>query len=107
MRSLRPNVIISLVEVLPDGAQREFSFTCQILKIHILSFISGSGIARFLSLSMEMSRLTRDGTAEPVSRDQILRHIHFHCSADDEQDCYPVDAYSYKQNTDWRKTTSF
>ena len=24
------------------------------------------------SLSMEMSRLTRDGTAEPVSRDQIL-----------------------------------
>ena len=23
---------------------------------------------------MEMSRLTRDGTAEPVSRDQILRH---------------------------------
>ena len=35
------------------------------------------------SLSMEMSRLTRDATAEPVSRDQILRHergqgnIHF------------------------------
>ena len=26
------------------------------------------------SLSMEMSRLTRDGTAEPVSRYQILRH---------------------------------
>ena len=26
------------------------------------------------SLSMEMRRLTRDGTAEPVSRDQILRH---------------------------------
>ena len=26
------------------------------------------------SLSMEMSRLTRDGTAEPVSRHQILRH---------------------------------
>ena len=26
------------------------------------------------SLSMEMSRLTRDGTTEPVSRDQILRH---------------------------------
>ena len=26
------------------------------------------------SLSMEMSRLTRDGTAEPVWRDQILRH---------------------------------
>ena len=35
------------------------------------------------SLSMEMSRLTRDGTAKPVSRDQILRrergqgNIHF------------------------------
>ena len=26
------------------------------------------------SLSMEMSRLTRGGTAETVSRDQILRH---------------------------------
>ena len=48
---------------------------------------------------MEMSRLTRDGTAEPVSRDQILRHawaqgnIHFSCSADHEQGWqpYPVD----------------
>ena len=50
----------------------------------------------------EMSKLTRDGTAEPVSRDQILRHargqgnIHFPCSADHEQDWqpYPVDPYS-------------
>ena len=49
----------------------------------------------------EMSRLTRDGTAEPVSRDQILRHargqgnIIFPCSADHEQDWqpYPVDPY--------------
>ena len=49
-----------------------------------------------------MSRLTRDGTAEPVSRDQILRHdrgqgnIHFSCSADHVQDWhpYPVDPYS-------------
>ena len=49
-----------------------------------------------------MSRLTRDGTAEPVSRDQILRHargqenIYFPCSVDHEQDCqpYPVDPYS-------------
>ena len=49
-----------------------------------------------------MSRLTRDGTAEPVSRDQILRHargqgnINFSCSADHEQDWqpYPVDLYS-------------
>ena len=49
-----------------------------------------------------MSRLTRDGTAEPVSRDQVLRHargqrnIHFPCSADHEQDWqpYPVDPYS-------------
>ena len=51
---------------------------------------------------MEMSRLTRDGTAEPVSRDQILRHargqgnIDFPYSADHEQDWqpYPVDPYS-------------
>ena len=49
-----------------------------------------------------MSRLTRDGTAEPVSRDQILRHargqgnVHFPSSADHEQDWqpYPVDPYS-------------
>ena len=49
-----------------------------------------------------MSRLTRDGTAGPVSRDQILRHvrgqgnIRFPCSADHEQDWqpYPVDPYS-------------
>ena len=49
-----------------------------------------------------MSWLTRDGTAEPVSRDQILRHargqgnINFPCSADQEQDWqpYPVDPYS-------------
>ena len=49
-----------------------------------------------------MSRLTWDGTAEPVSRDQILRHargqgnVHFPCSADHEQDWqpYPVDPYS-------------
>ena len=53
------------------------------------------------SLSMEMSRLARDGTAEPVSRDQILRHergqgtIHFPCSAGHEQDWqpYPVGPY--------------
>ena len=51
---------------------------------------------------MEMSRLKRDGTAEPVSRDQILRqargqgNINFPCSADHEQDWqpYPVDPYS-------------
>ena len=49
-----------------------------------------------------MSRLTRDGIAEPVSRDQILRrergqgNIHFTCSADHEQDWqpYPVGPYS-------------
>ena len=50
---------------------------------------------------MEMSRLTRDGTAEPVSRDQILRrergqgNVNFPCSADHEQDWqpYPVGPY--------------
>ena len=49
-----------------------------------------------------MSRLTRDGTAETVLRDQILRHergqgnIHCSYSADHEQDWqpYPVDPYS-------------
>ena len=49
-----------------------------------------------------MNRLTRDGTVEPVSRDQILRHargrgnVHFPCSTDHEQDWqpYPVDPYS-------------
>ena len=49
-----------------------------------------------------MSRLTRDGTAELVSRDQILRHAqgqgnnHFPCSPDHEQDWqpYPADPYS-------------
>ena len=49
-----------------------------------------------------MSRLTRDGTAETVSRDQTLRYeqhgqgnINFPCSADHEQDWqpYPVDPY--------------
>ena len=48
------------------------------------------------------SRLTRDGPAEHVSRDQILRHargqgnITFPCSAGHEQDWqpYPVDPYS-------------
>ena len=48
-----------------------------------------------------MTRLARDGTAEPVSRDEILRrergqgNIHLPCSADHEQDWrpYPVDPY--------------
>ena len=49
-----------------------------------------------------MSRLTRDGTAEPVLRGRILRRvrgqgdIHFPCSAEHEQDgqLHPVDPYS-------------
>ena len=52
---------------------------------------------------MEMSKLTWDGTAEPVSQEQILRRergqekINFPYSADHEQDWqpYPVDPYSY------------
>ena len=51
---------------------------------------------------MEMSSLAREGTAEPVSRDQILRrergqgNIMFSCSAGHEQDWQPnrVDLYS-------------
>ena len=51
-----------------------------------------------------MSRLTRDGTAEPVSRDQILRrergqeNSHFPCSADLEQD----DWYWHQKQTTGR-----
>ena len=49
-----------------------------------------------------MSRLTQDKTAEPVSRDQILRreqgqeNINFPCLADHEQDWqpHPVGPYS-------------
>ena len=49
-----------------------------------------------------MKRLAQDGTADPVSRDQILRrvrgqgNIYFPCSADHEQDWRPcpVDPYS-------------
>ena len=49
-----------------------------------------------------MGKVTRDGTAEPVSRDQILRREqgqekkHFSCLADHEQDWQPyrIDSYS-------------
>ena len=49
-----------------------------------------------------MSRLARDGTAELVSRDRILRrergqgNVYFPCSADHDQDWQPyqVDPYS-------------
>ena len=62
-----------------------------------------NSVSTRFSLSMEMSRLKRDGTtAETVSLDQILRrergqeNIHFLCSADHVQDWqpYPVDPYS-------------
>ena len=54
-----------------------------------------------LSTENEQADAERD-TAEPVSRDRILRrergrgNIHFPCSADHEQDWqpYPVDPYS-------------
>ena len=55
---------------------------------------------------MEMNRLTRDGTAEPVSRDQILRHergqgnMHFPCSANHEQDWQPSSVDSYSASCD-------
>ena len=46
-----------------------------------------------------MSKLTQEGTAEPLSRHRVLRHelgqgnFHFSCSVDHEQDWqpYPVD----------------
>ena len=59
-------------------------------------------LSTIFSLSMEMSRLKRDRTAEPVSRDQILRrergqgNIYFPCSADHVKDWqpYPIDPCS-------------
>ena len=56
------------------------------------------------SLSMEMNRLTRDGTAEPVPRNKILRRelngnrvtlIFFPCSADHEQDWQPYQVHPF------------
>ena len=48
-----------------------------------------------------MSRLARERTAEPVSRDKILRRVHFPCSADHEQDWQPylIDLYSCKSDS--------
>ena len=58
-----------------------------------------------------MSRLTREGTTESVSRDKFFRrergqgNIHFPCSADHEQDRQPhlVDPYScfMRDHTAW------
>ena len=58
--------------------------------------------SRTHQMSMEMSKLTLDGTAEPVSKDQKLRrergegNIYFSCSASHEKDwqAYPVGPYS-------------
>ena len=61
-----------------------------------------------------MSRLTRDGTAEPVSRDQIIRrervqgNNQFPCSADYVQDWqpYPADLYScYMCDHTWENSS--
>ena len=69
----------------------------------VAAAIGGNPVTKHrFSLSTEMRRLTRDGTAETVSRDQTLRHKRgqgkhiFPCSADHEQDWqpYPVDPYS-------------
>ena len=55
---------------------------------------NSGGIPQYSAWSMEMSKLTRDGTAELVSRDQILRRereqriIHFPCSAADHEQDY-------------------
>ena len=57
---------------------------------HVDAFFR-SFVSREIQLSMEVSRLTRDGTVEPVSRDQILRRkrgqdiILFPCSADHDR----------------------
>ena len=58
-------------------------------------------VSTIFKLSMEISGLTWDGAAQPVSRDQILKHargqgnINFPCSVDHEDwQSYPVDPYS-------------
>ena len=61
-----------------------------------------------------MSRLTRDGTAEPNSRDQTLRRergqgkSYIPCSAHHEQDWqpYPVDAQSAESDDHTRRIIS-
>ena len=56
-----------------------------------LSIVQYWPYARFTALVWRNNGLTRDRTAEPVSRDQILRRergqgkIHFPCSTDHEQ----------------------
>ena len=68
--------------------------------------------------SMEMSKLTQDGTAEPVSRDQILRRdrgqriFHFPCSAaDHKQDCQPCPVvragHTYKHSSTYTHRCSY
>ena len=58
----------------------------------VVAELGRNPVSTLFSLTMEMSRLARDGTAELVSRDQFLRrerrqgNIHFPCSADHEQD---------------------
>ena len=63
--------------------------------------IGRNPVRNSLYVENEQADAGRDRTAEPVSRDQILRrergqeNIHFPCSADHEQDWqpYPVDPY--------------
>ena len=70
--------------------------------IYAAAELGRNSVSTRLSLSMEMNRLTRDGTADPVSRDKFLRrergqgNFHFPCTAGHVQDWqpYPVDPYS-------------
>ena len=65
--------------------------------------IGRTPVSTRFNLSMEMNRLTRDRTIEPVSRDQLIRcergreRTDVPCSADDKQDLqpYPIDPYSW------------
>ena len=63
------------------------------------------------SLSIRMSRLTSDGTAEPLSRDQILRRergqgnivfFPFQLTTSRITKPYPVDPYTYYISCDDR-----
>ena len=107
----QPRASSYLRTIWPGGSQNAGDAGMQLLCITVvctyryqslMTILSACPLSTRFSLSVEMSRLTRDGTTvEPVSRDQILRRERgqgknsFPCSADHEQDWqpYPVDPY--------------
>ena len=96
----QPRVLLGMVEARSVNVKKTTTTTYKGIPPRTSGVIPYAS-TRF-SLSMEMSRLTRDGTAEPASRDQILRrergqgNINFVlCSADHEQDWQPYSVNPY------------